>query len=127
VTTKSFAVRVSAGLELGTGIALIVTPTNMVHLLFGAELSGGGIALGRVCGIGLLALGFATLPGRSIEVGQAIAALFLYNLLSSLYFAYLGGSGDFAGILLWPACFIHGLLALLLAAPTYKEVRRLIV
>jgi len=125
VSVKILVTRASAALEAATGVALVANPTLVIHLLIGAQLSGGGIAVGRVCGIGLLALGLASWPSRNIETASATSALFVYNLLASLYFGYLGGSGEFAGVLLWPACFLHGLFALLLAAPAYKDLRRL--
>jgi hypothetical protein len=121
---KILVVTASAVLETVTGVALIATPAFVIRLLFGVQLSGGGVAVGRVCGIGLLALGFSSLPSRSIATRRAITALFFYNLLSSFYFCYLGSSGQFAGILLWPACFVHGLLAVLLVVPAYQELRR---
>ena len=113
-----------AGLEAATGIIVIADPAFVIRLLIGAHLLSGGIAVGRVCGMGLLSLGLACWPGGKAVTAQAATALFTYNLLSSLYIGYLGGSGDFAAYLLWPACFLHGFLAILLAGPAYEAVRR---
>jgi hypothetical protein len=123
VNIKHIAVAVSAALETATGIALIGVPSLVIRLLIGAQLSGAGIAVGRVCGIGLLSLGLATWPRKSSATASGTIALFVYNLLTSVYLGYLGGSGDFAGILLWPACFLHGLLMLVLAGPAYRVLR----
>ena len=49
----------AATVEATTGLALIADPVFVVHLLLGASLSSGGIAVGRVCGFGLLSLGLA--------------------------------------------------------------------
>jgi hypothetical protein len=125
VVTRILVVAASAVLEIATGVALIADPAFVIHLLIGAQLSGGGVAVGRVCGIGLLALGLACLPSRNTESTRTTTALFVYNLLSSVYFGYLGGGEHFTGPLLWPACFIHGLLALMLAVSVYKDLRRL--
>ena len=123
VNIKHIAVATSGALEIATGIALIANPSFVILLLFGAQLSGSGIAVGRLCGIGLLSLGLATWPRKSGATAPATIALFVYNLLSSVYLGYLGASGDFAGVLLWPACFFHGLLMLLLADPAYRVLR----
>jgi len=123
VTIKHIAVTASAALEAATGLALIASPGFVIRLLIGAQLSGAGVAVGRLGGMGLLSLGLASWPSKSSPTAPATTALFIYNLLSSVYLGYLGGSGDFAGILLWPACFLHGLLMLLLAAPAYKALR----
>jgi hypothetical protein len=121
--TKTLVPAASAALEMATGIALIASPAFVIQLLIGAQLSTGGVAVGRVCGIGLLALGLASLPRRNVET-RGTTALLVYNLLAFLYFGYLGGSGQFTGRLLWPACFIHGLFALLLAVSIYRDFRR---
>ena len=123
MTTRLLA-KVSAAIEVTTGCALIVAPTFIVHLLIGASLSSGGIAVGRLGGLGLLSLGLACWPSQDVVTSQATTALFTYNLLAALYFAYLGVVGGFAGYLLWPAFALHGLLAVLLAGPAYLAARR---
>jgi hypothetical protein len=69
-----------------------------------------------VAGFGLLSLAIACSPGKVAD-GQAIRALVVYNLLAGLYLGYLRVAGEFAGYLLWPACVLHVVLALLLARP----------
>jgi len=123
VTTKTL-VFLAAGLEAATGVLLVANPGFVAHLLIGANLSAGGTAVGRVCGLGLLSLGISACPSGKIVSTQATSGLFTYNLLSALYIGYLGAHGSFAGLLLWPACFLHGLLALLLMVPAYGAVRR---
>jgi len=114
---------IAAAVEVTAGLALIVTPTLVVHLLVGASLSSGGIAVGRVGGFGLLSLGLACWPSADAVTARATSALFTYNLLSSVYIAYLSVVGGFVGYLLWPACALHAFLALLLARPAYFAVR----
>jgi hypothetical protein len=72
-----------AVVEITTGVALIANPSFVVHLLIGATLSDGGVAVGRVCGFGLLSLGLACWPSGAIVTAQATSALFIYNLLSA--------------------------------------------
>jgi hypothetical protein len=92
-------------------------------LLVGTDLSGGGIAIGRVCGFALLSLGLACWPS-AIVTAQAGWALLTYNLLTALYLGYLGVIGGFSGYLLWPACVLHALVALLLARSASETLRR---
>lgn len=116
-------VMLSAALEMATGAALIANPSFVVHLLIGTTLSDGGIAIGRVGGFGLLSLGLACWPSRAVVTVQATLALFTYNLLAAVYIGSLSVMGGFAGYLLWPACVLHALFAILLSRPAYQAVR----
>ena len=44
--------------------------------------------------------------------------------LTALYLEYLGASQSFSSYLLWPACGLHAVVALLLARPAYEAVWR---
>ncbi len=107
---------VAAVIEAATGVTLMIHPPLLSHLLLGEGVSGAGMALGRVAGFALLALGLACWPGlESAGVNTpALGALLTYNLLATLYLAYLGIGGGLVGSLLWPAVVIHGVLMLLL-------------
>jgi len=113
MTTRTL-VRLSAAIEAATGVALIVVPDLVARLLLGAELSGSGIAVARVAGIGLLSLGLACWPTAGDPTPSAVWALLAYNLLAASYLGYLRVGGGFVAFLLWPACVLHALLALLL-------------
>jgi hypothetical protein len=123
LTTRTL-VTIAATLEVAAGSALIANPNFVVHWLVGSSLSSGGIAVGRVGGFGLLSLGLACWPSGESVTAQATSALLTYNLLFALYIGYLRVSEGFVGYLLWPACVLHALLALLLVLPTYEAVRR---
>src|SRR5271169_2249455 len=110
-------VMVSAAIEAATGVALIALPDLVARLLLGTGLSGSGVAIARVAGFGLLSLAIACWPGGTDTSPHVTRALFLYNLLAGLYLGFLRVGGVFAGYLLWPACIVHVLLALLLARP----------
>jgi hypothetical protein len=107
---------VAALIEAATGVALMIYPPLLSHLLLGEGVSGAGMALGRVGGFALLGLGLACLPGaKSAGVNTAaLRALLTYNLLATLYLAYLGIGGGLVGTLLWPAVVLHAVLTLLL-------------
>jgi len=116
-------VLVSSAIEAATGAALIAVPVLVGRLLLGVELPGSGIAVAKVAGFALLSLAIACWPHGDDAAAAAIRALLAYNLLAALYFAYLGSSGAFFSYLLWPACALHGLLALLLVLPAYNSLR----
>jgi hypothetical protein len=123
MTTRTVAA-IAAVVEMTAGLALIANPSFVVYLLIGTTLSDGGVAIGRVGGFGLLSLGVACWPNGAVVSVQAILGLFTYNLLAALYIGSLGVVGGFAGYLLWPACVLHAVLALLLARPAFQGVRR---
>jgi hypothetical protein len=96
--------------EVATGAALLIVPSVVGRLLLGAELTGVSIAVARVLGIALLALGVACWPGST-----ALCGMLTYSTLVTLYLGYVGLKGEFIGLLLWPAVVLHGVLTLLLA------------
>lgn len=102
--------------EAATGVVLIVAPGGFVTLLLGAELSGAGIALGRLTGFALLALGVGCWPDARPASGQvaALRALLTYGLLATIYLFGLGLAGTLVGRLLWPAVVVHAVYTFLL-------------
>ena len=119
MTTRT-VILFSSAIEAATGVALIAVPVVVGRLLLGIELPGSGIAVARVAGFGLLALGVGCWPKGDAATGQSIRALFIYNLLAGLFLGYLRVGGGFSGFLLWPASVVHVILALLLARPAYN-------
>ena len=95
--------------EAATGLALLILPSLVVRLLFGAELTGVSIPVARVLGIALIGLGTACWPG------PALLGMLTYGALVTLYLLYLGIRGEWVGPLLWPAVVLHAVLTLLLA------------
>jgi len=112
----------AAAIEAVTGLALMIDPSLVTRLLLGNGLSEAGVAVGRVAGIALIALGLACWPSSNVASGVAAAcrAMFTYNLLVSAYLGLLGTGGQSVGVLLWPAVAIHGLLTFLLARGWFK-------
>jgi len=94
--------------EAATGLALLIVPSLVGWLLFGAELTGVAIPVARVAGIALIALGAACWPGPP-RVG-----MLTYSAVITLYLAYVGFAGGLTGILLWPAVVLHVILTALL-------------
>ncbi len=99
--------------EAATGLALLTVPSPVGRLLLGEELAGVAVAVARVAGIALIALGIACWPGTP-RIG-----MMSYSGAVTLYLAYLGFAGGSSGVLLWPAVVLHAALTALLArSPT---------
>ena len=114
--------KLSAAIEAITGVALIAAPELVARMLLGAGLAESGVAVARLAGCGLLALGLACWPGNEAANLQATRALFVYNLLAGLYLGYLRVGGGFVSYLLWPACAVHVVLGFMLARPAFARV-----
>jgi len=102
----------SAAVEAGTGVALMVVPGFVVRVVLGYALPDSGVAVARLAGVGLLSLGMACWPGRSGISPSTVTALFTYNLLAAVYLGYLKVG----------ACAVHALFVVLLARPAYDRV-----
>ncbi len=122
MTTRTL-VRLSSAIEAATGVGLIAVPDLVARVLLGVGLSASGIAVGRVAGFGLLSLGLACWPTADDATPSAVRALFVYNLLAALYLGYLRANGEFIALLLWPACVLHAVLALMLGRRTIESLR----
>jgi hypothetical protein len=94
--------------EAATGVALLIVPSLVGQLLLGEELTGAAIPVARVAGLALIALGIACWPG------PPLVGMVTYSALVTLYLAYLGIAGGFAGVFLWPAVTLHAILTALL-------------
>ncbi|MGY8636117.1 hypothetical protein RAD15_26960 [Bradyrhizobium sp. 14AA] len=109
----------AAALEAAAaGLVLFVWPPLFASLVFGAEFSNAGDALGRLTSIALLALVLATWPSpaKTPDKRSSVQTLLIYNLLAAIYLIYVGHDGRLVGILLWPAVVLHACFALLLGA-----------
>jgi hypothetical protein len=95
--------------EVATGLALLIVPSLVGHLLFGTDLTSISVVVARVAGIALIALGVACWPGTPL------AGMLTYSALVTLYLAFVGSQGLWVGALLWPVVALHAVLTLLLA------------
>jgi hypothetical protein len=105
--------------EAATGVALLLVPSLVGQLLFGAELTGIAMAVARVAGIALVALGVACFSAG--EAGQGLSGMLTYSLLVTLYLVYLGIGGEWVGSLLWLAAAIHAAMTFRLAIAWFKD------
>ncbi|HMJ20858.1 MAG TPA: hypothetical protein VK513_03080 [Terriglobales bacterium] len=106
----------TAIIEAATGLALIIVPSLVGWLLFGAEFTGVAIPAARVTGIALLALGVGCWPRST-----AFCGMLTYSALVTLYLLYLAIRGEWVGPLLWPVVALHGILTVLLARTSFQS------
>jgi hypothetical protein len=106
----------ASALELATGLALLAAPGLTATWLLGDGLTGAGMAIGRLAGAGLLALGLACWPGgeHPTSSSPAFRAMLTYNALIAIYLASVGIRTKAVGMLLWPAVVLHVVLTVLL-------------
>ena len=100
--------------EAATGLALLIVPSLVGQLLLGEELAGVAIPVARVAGIALIALGIACWPG------PPLVGMLIYSAVVTLYLAYLGFAGEWAGVFLQARCLFS--LNTTVAAPTRIEL-----
>jgi len=106
----------AAVVEAATGLALIIVPSLIGRLLFGAEFTGVANPAARVTGIALLALGVGCWPSST-----AFCGMLTYSALATLYLLYLAIDGEWLGPLLWPVVALHGILTVLLARTWFQS------
>ncbi len=112
---NSTRLAVAAGVEVGTGLFVLTSPSLFARLLFGGELTSPGPGVARLGGFALLALALACWPTRDAAEGPALRAMLLFSVLCAAYLIYRGIRGGAIGPLLWPGAALHAVLALLLA------------
>jgi hypothetical protein len=119
---------VTAGIEAGAGLGLLLAPALVAWLLLGGKLdTAATVMLARVCGVALLSLGVACWMARNGGASSAarglVAAMGLYNVAVAALLVYAGTVAGLSAIGLWPAVVLHiGMaawcLAILRARPT---------
>jgi hypothetical protein len=107
---------VTAVLEVGIGVALLVSPALAISILIGAPFeTTADSVVGRVGGAALLALGVACWLARNDEHARAatglIVSILLYNVAAVVVLAYAGVGLRLFGIGLWPAVVLHVLMS----------------
>jgi hypothetical protein len=107
---------VTAVIEAGTGVALLVSPAMVASILIGTSFdSPADVVVGRVAGAALLALGVACWPARNDERSRAatgiVAGMLLYNVATVLVLTYGGIGLRLFGVGLWPAIVLHAAMA----------------
>ncbi len=94
---------------------MLIVPSLVGQLLFGAELTGIAMTVARVTGIALIALGVACWPGTPL------VGMLTYSAAVTLYLAYVGFADGLRGTLLWPAVVLHVILTALLTRASISD------
>ncbi len=100
-----------------TGLALLAVPSLVGEVLLGQQLAGVTVAVARVTGIALIALGLACWPATPL------VGMLAYSSAIAVYLVGIGLTGEFAGVLLWPAAVLHALLSILLGRAVIAAAR----
>ena len=105
-------VAAAAWLEIAAGIAFLAVFGVACQLLFATTPAGTVIIIGRLAGIGILALGITCLFSE-MKGSQRSAAwgLFIFNSGIVLLFAWTAVATTFRGVLLWPFTVLHAVVA----------------
>ena len=111
VTTPFFVV--TAVLEVGAGLALLIAPALAITLVFGSSATEPAVALGRLAGAALLSLGAACWSarhdGESAASRALVSGMLIYN--AAVVALVLTGSLGSVGLLLWVVTLVHGGMA----------------
>ena len=107
---------VTAVIETGAGLALMILPSAVVTLLLGSSLdTPAGLTLGRIAGAALLAQGVACWlarnDGDSRPAAGLIVSMLLYNSAAAASLAFANVVSGLVGIALWPAVALHAAMA----------------
>ena len=107
--------RIGGVLESAVGLGLLVAPSPLADFLLGSPLEGPGIAVARLAGGGLLALGIACWGARGTPLAPAsvgVAWGFLaYNLVACVTLAVAAPALASGGLPALGASVLHGVLA----------------
>ena len=115
--------RAASGLEVLTGVGLIVAPSLLARLLFGSDLNGAGEATGRISGLVMVCLAAGCWPRAAGAETPVLVPLMALSWLAATFLIVTGLIGANVGILLWPAAALHLILAVLLTR-VWMENRR---
>jgi len=107
----------TAVLEVGAGLLLLVLPSLAATLLFGSSLdTPAGLAVVRVAGAALLTIGVASWLARQDGQSQAarglVGALVLYNAAIITLSVYAGIGLGLSSNGLWPSALIHAAMTI---------------
>jgi hypothetical protein len=107
---------VTALVEMGAGIALLVAPSWVTKLLLGEALSSPpSLVLGQITGAALVSIAVACWFASNRELRDArgmIGSLLIYNLAVPALLIHAAFAYETRGIALWPACILHFGLAI---------------
>jgi hypothetical protein len=103
---------VTAIIETGTGIGLLVVPRFVLALLLGiSPAAAETVFVGRVAGAALLAIGVASWLSRGEKQSGLLTGILAYDVVAAGLLAFAGSVLGMNGVLLWLAVAVHAALA----------------
>jgi hypothetical protein len=113
-TTAAPLFAVTAVMEIGAGLALLVAPALVIGLLFVPSETRTAAAVGRLAGAALISLGAACWWARHDHVSTAsrglVNSLLIYN--AAVVALVLTGSFGARSPLMWALAVMHGTMAI---------------
>ena len=103
---------ITAVIEAGAGLGLLLIPTVAVSALLGVPLdTATGLVAGRIAGAALVALAIACWQARNGERGSpatgVVQAMLFYNFAAAMVLVYAGIRLDLRSAFLWPTIVLH--------------------
>jgi len=113
MTTRTELFAVTAVMEVGAGLILVVAPAPAIGLLFDDSVNQTAVAIGRLAGVALMAIGATCWWSRRDLASAASRGLVCGLLLYNVAVAVLVLSGSLGPItpLLWTAVVVHVAMA----------------
>jgi len=116
----------TAVIEVGAGLALLVSPALTVPILIGEPFdTAADTVVGRVAGAALLALALPSWVARNEDHSKAatgiVSGLLLYNAGAATVLAYAGMGLRLSGIGLWPVVALHVAMAVWCLAVLFRR------
>ena len=104
----------SGGIELLTGLLMLISPARAAALLLGEALDSIATVLARLFGAGVLAIGVACIKARDDVGSPAGLAVTIgitgYNLLAATVIIWAAAELGLGGLILWAAGIGHVVL-----------------
>ena len=82
--------RAASGIEVLTGLGLIVAPSFLAWLLFGSDLNAAGKATGRIAGLVMVCLAAGCWPRGAGTEAHALAPLMALSGLATVFLIVIG-------------------------------------
>jgi len=99
---------VTAIIEGGTGLALVIGPSALASILLGVSLTDPVAALFcRLAGASLISISIACWLSRRSQSPDLVKAMLVYNIFSIVILVYSDLGEGISGPGLWPAILLH--------------------
>ena len=107
----------TAVLEAAAGLGILALPSTVAFLMLGSPLdTPAAVAVARIAGVALLALGVACWLARHDERGPSarglVVAMLLYNAGVIAVLVHHAVGVGMAGIALWPTVVVHAVMGM---------------